>query len=48
MAVVEMVLRTMNYGETRTHYKKKAIPIIFLEMIKKHIFLRRLQKVVPL
>lgn len=47
MTVVEMVLRTMNYGETRTHYKK-AIPIIFLEMIKKHIFLRRLQKVVPL
>ena len=27
MTVVEMVLRTMNYGETRTHYKKKQFQL---------------------
>ena len=45
MTAVEMVLRIM---EKQEHIIKKAIQIIFLEMIKKHIFLRRLQKVVPL
>lgn len=43
MTVVEMVLRTMNYGETRTHYKKSNSNY-FLRNDKETYFLEKITK----
>lgn len=43
MTVVEMVLRTMNYGETRTHYKK-GNSNYFLRNDKETYFLEKITK----
>lgn len=43
MTAVEMVLRTMNYGETRTHYKK-GNSNYFLRNDKETYFLEKITK----
>ncbi len=43
MTVIEMVLRTMSYGETRTHYKK-GNSNYFLRNDKETYFLDKITK----